>query len=79
MEVTDNPFLPDPEFDKRFWAAWPRWHFINCWKSYQGLRSFCLLEVWQFKGGSFGLNLFNFAVEFNPHHKENRKDFKTCA
>jgi hypothetical protein len=58
------------DFDERFWEAWPRWRFINNWHEYEGTRTFGLLGVWWTKRGSMGVTVFNFGVEFNPHHKE---------
>ena len=58
------------ELDKEFWRAWPRWNFRNCWKGYRGLYGFNSFAFWWTKGGSIGLTVLNFAVEFNPYHEE---------
>ena len=70
MSDDRNIFEPDPEWEREFLRTYPRWRFHNCWKPYHGMSGFSLVNVWWWKDGTMGINLLNFAVEFNPYHKE---------
>lgn len=60
----------DQEFNKQFFAAYPRWRFHNCWKGHDGMYGFGLFGIWWSVGGSMGITVLNFGLEFNPHHRE---------
>lgn len=60
----------DKAFNEKFLAVYPRWKFHNCWTGRYDIYGFCVLSFWWSVGGSIGLTILNFAVEFNPHHQK---------
>lgn len=75
--IESNPFLytkeEEEEFDRRFFAAYPRWTFRNLWRAdprYPKIRTFSLFSFWSSNKGTKGITLLNFSIEFNPYHQE---------